>query len=493
LTFLFKSVIFEQIILNASACLGQKITETIVAFEGNTMPEFDVVVVGSGTAGQTAAYDLKGAGLRVAVVENSDKPGGICALAGCQAKKWFYEAAETVSRSLHLKGRGVVGAAAGSWSQVLKEKNKFTSGVPRRTVDGFKEAGIEYIEGSGRFVAPDMLAVGSRQIRSRFFVLATGARPMSLEMPGKEHLMLSSEFLEIESLPERILFVGGGFIAFEFAHFAARLGPVNSRLVILEAGDRPLGPFDAEMVDLLIQASREVNIDIVTGVQIDAIEKNETGFSVKTRSGLSHEADLVVHGAGRVPDIAALDLDAGGVAFTRRGIVVNAHMMTSNPIVYAVGDCADSVQLARIADFEGHTAAANILAHFGRAEPATISYEAVPAVLFTYPQYAMVGKTEAALQKDAIAYRKSFGKNLRWPTYQRIGLDHAAYKILVSMDGRILGAHFLSDNASGLVNAIRLAMINGITVDHLYRQSIMSPYPSRESDLIYMLKPLLAS
>jgi glutathione reductase (NADPH) len=456
------------------------------------MPEFDVVVVGSGTAGQTAAYDLKAAGLRVAVVESSSRPGGICALAGCQAKKWFYEVAETVSTSLYLKGRGITDVAAGSWPQVLKEKNKFTSGVPRRTVDGLKEAGIEYIEGSARFVAPDTLAVGTRQIRSLFFILAAGARPMPLELPGKEHLLFSTEFLELESLPERILFVGGGFIAFEFAHFAARLGPVNSHLLILEAGDRPLGPFDAEIVELLVQASREVNIDVVTGVQIVAIEKNAAGFLIKTRSGLTYETDLVVHGAGRIPNIEALDLDAGGVTFSRRGIVVNEQMMSSNPGVYAVGDCADSIQLARVADLEGHTAAANILVHFGRAEPATISYEAVPVVLFTCPQYAMVGKTEAALQKEGVAYRKSFGKNLRWPTYQRIGLTHAAYKILASADGRILGAHFLSDNASGLVNTLRLAMINGITVEQLYRQSIMSPYPTRESDLIYMLKPLLA-
>jgi glutathione reductase (NADPH) len=472
---------------------GQKILETTDDFEGNAMLEFDVVIVGSGTAGQTAAYDLRAAGLRVAVVESSDMPGGVCALAGCQAKKWFYEAAETVSSSAHLKGRGIVDAATGSWSQVLKEKNKFTSGVSRRTVDGFLEAGIEYIAGSGRFATSDMLTVGSRQIRSQFFVLATGARPMPLEMPGKEHLVLSTEFLELESLPDRILFVGGGFIAFEFAHFAARLGPKNSHLVILEAGERPLGPFDAEMVELLVLASREANIDVIPGVQITAIEKNAAGFLVQTQSGLSYETDMVVHGAGRIPNIGTLDLDTGGVAFNTRGIVVNEHMMTSNSRVYAVGDCADSVQLARVADFEGHTAAANILANFDRAEPATISYQAVPAVLFTCPQYAMVGKTEAALQKEGVAYRKSYGKNLRWPTYQRIGLAHAAYKILVSADGRFLGAHFLSDNTSGLVNTLRLAMINGITVDQLYLQSIMSPYPTRESDLIYMLKPLLAS
>ena len=168
-------------------------------------------------------------------------------------------------------------------------------------------------------------------------------------------------------------------------------------------------------------------------------------------------------------------------------------MRTSNPRVFAIGDCAATIQLARVADFEGHTAARNILAHLGKSEAATVDYGAVPAVLFTYPQYAMVGKTESALQKENTKYRKSFAKNLRWPTYRRVGMDHAAYKIMVGDNGQFLGAHFLSDNASGMVSAIRLAMINGITVEKLFSQAIVSPYPTRESDLIYMLKPLLGA
>jgi len=104
----------------------------------------------------------------------------------------------------------------------------------------------------------------------------------------------------------------------------------------------------------------------------------------------------------------------------------------------------------------------------------------------------MVGKTEAALKQEGNAYRRSFEKNLEWPTYKRIGLKHAAYKILVGEENRILGAHFLSDNTGGLVHTAKLAMVNGIPADDLYRQSIMSPYPTRESDLIYMLEPFIS-
>jgi glutathione reductase (NADPH) len=104
----------------------------------------------------------------------------------------------------------------------------------------------------------------------------------------------------------------------------------------------------------------------------------------------------------------------------------------------------------------------------------------------------LVGKTEQGLLQDGISYKKSVAKKLGWPTYRRVGLNHAGYKILTDDNGRFLGAHFLSDNACGILNTIRLAMMNGITVDQLYRQSITGPYPSRESDLIYMLKPLLS-
>ncbi|MFO7709349.1 MAG: NAD(P)/FAD-dependent oxidoreductase [Desulfobacterales bacterium] len=456
------------------------------------MNDYDVIIVGSGTAGQTAAYDLKEAGMRVAVVEKSDRPGGVCAQSGCQPKKWFYETAEAVAKCRHLVGKGITAPPQGSWPDVLKEKAAFTSAVPGRTVDGFDEAGIDFIEGSACFQDRETLSVGDRSLRARFFVIAAGARPMPLPFPGANHLLTSDAWLEQHSLPERIVFVGGGFIAFEFAHFAARLGPETCRLVILEAAERPLGPFDAEMVDLLVEATQAAGIDVRTGVEITSVEKSGGVFRVNVADGPSLPADQVVHGAGRVADIEELGLDAAGVERSRAGIRIDAHMRTSNPKVFAIGDCAATVQLARVADVEGHVAAKNILAEKVRGKPAVVDYDAVPAVLFSYPQLAMVGKTEAALEQEKTPYRKSVAKNLRWPTYRRVGLEHAAYKIMVGKDGRFLGAHFLSDSASGMVNAIRLAMLNGLTAGEFYEQSIMGPYPTRESDLIYMLKPLLS-
>jgi glutathione reductase (NADPH) len=255
-----------------------------------------------------------------------------------------------------------------------------------------------------------------------------------------------------------------------------------------------LGPFDREMVELLQDASDQAGIAIQRNATIAAVRQEGEGFSIALEDGRRIDCDLVVHGAGRVADIDDLMLENASIAYTDNGITVDSRMVTSNPHVYAVGDCADSIQLARVADAEAHVAAANIFnaAKDGEDER-SIDYSAVPAVLFTYPQYGMVGTTEDALKKSGVEYTKSFAKELTWPTYKRVGMPAAAYKILVGEKRQILGAHVLSDNATGLINSFALAMVSGIDVDSLYQYSIMTPYPSRESDLLYMLKPLISS
>jgi glutathione reductase (NADPH) len=334
--------------------------------------------------------------------------------------------------------------------------------------------------------------VGHQQLSARFIVLATGAVPMRLPLKGAQLMVTSSEFMELDRLPRRIIFIGGGFISFEFAHFAVRLGPPDTQCTILEASPRPLAPFDPEMVELLTEASASEGIDIHCDVDITTIEKAGRTFTVTTTDGDRFESDLVVHGAGRSADIDDLNLKKAVVESTKRGLTVDEKMATTNPRIYAVGDCAATVQLARVADAEAQVAAANIVSCLnGNQNEASMDYTVVPSVLFTYPQYGMVGTTEEALKDKGVAYRKSFGKDLTWPTYKRVGLKSAAYKLLADEDGKLLGAHVLSDNSTGLISTCTLAMVNRISVDDLYRQSTMTPYPSRESDIIYMLKPLI--
>ncbi|GAB6190881.1 dihydrolipoyl dehydrogenase family protein [Desulfocastanea catecholica] len=455
------------------------------------MKELDVLIIGAGTAGQTAAFDLVAEGYRVAVVEKSAKPGGVCALYGCQAKKWFYEVTEIVARSRHLQGLGITVPPTVSWSAILQAKNSFTSQVPASTVANLKGNGVEYLEGEAVFTGPDTVMVNGTAYKPRYTIIATGAMPMPLPIEGHELLATSNDFLDLEHLPKRITFIGGGFISFEFAHFAARLGVDPGEVNILEAMDRPLGPFDTDMVVELVKATRAEGIQVRTGISIESIARAAAGFVVHLASGQTIETDLVVHGAGRVADIEGLNLQAAGITFNRRGIEVDGHMTTSNPRVFAVGDSAATLQLARVADQEAHVAAAAIIGR-GNGEPSpSIDYRAAPAMLFTYPMLGLVGKTEAELIKEGIKYWRSFAKEVSWPTYRRVGMQHAAYKILVDGDSKILGAHILADNATGLINTFKQAMLDGTTVAELHKANIMSPYPSRESDIVYMLEPLL--
>ena len=377
------------------------------------MKTYDAVVVGAGTAGQTAAHELRAHGLEVALADNSGRPGGVCALAGCQAKKYFYEATETVARAQHLAGKGIQSPPVGDWGAILDRKNAFTKHIPDNTVNGLYEAGIDYHEGTVRFIDADTIAVNDKPLKPRYVVLATGARPLPLSFEGSRHLLTSDQFLELRELPRRIVFVGGGFISFEFAHFSSRLGPPDRRITLLEAAPRPLGPFDSDMVDLLVAASADEDIDIRCNLQIESIQRQEDTYTVHLVDGTSIEADMVVHGAGRAPKLGTLALGQAGVEYGRRGITTDARMSTTNTRVFAIGDCAATPQLARVADYEASVAAANIIAAINDGKPRTINYQAVPAILFSYPQLAMVGQTEDALVRAGIPYVKSVARNLR--------------------------------------------------------------------------------
>ena len=455
------------------------------------MKTYDVIVIGTGTAGQTAAASLAAAGYRVAVAEASPTPGGVCALKGCQAKKWFYEVAETVARCRSLHAIGVTRLPQVDWGQILAEKNAFTSRVPEKTRTRLNKRGIDYLEGRSEFVDDSTLRVGDASFQPRYVVIASGSRPTSLPIQGAELLATSDDFLELPALPPRIAFIGGGFISFEFAHYAARLGSSPGHIHILEARQRPLTAFDTDMVGELIKASEEEGISIRTGVAVTAIERRGPGFVIHFEAGEPLEVDLAVNGAGRVADLEALNLPAAGIDFSKKGIQVDRLMKTTNAKVYAVGDSVESPQLARLADLEAKTAARAIIAADGGREASGLDHAAVPAILFTYPQLGMVGRTEDRLREEKIDYRKSFATALDWPTFRRIGMKHAAFKILADEDGRILGAHFLADHSSGVISIFKQAMVNGVTAAELYEQCILTPYPSRESDVVYMLRPLL--
>jgi len=272
-----------------------------------------------------------------------------------------------------------------------------------------------------RFEGPTTIAVGDHVLEGRRVLIAAGARPADLGIEGREDLVTSEQFLELDVLPPRVLFVGGGYISFEFGHVAARAG---ARVTIIHHGARPLNAFDPDLVDLLVARSRALGIDVRLGAAVTKIHKAATGFTVHAEAQgttLQMEAEMVVHGAGRVPEIDDLNLDAAGVTWDRQGVAVNEYLQSvSNPAVYAAGDAAASgaPRLTPVAGHDGRIAAANLLDEKNRQTP---DYAVVPSVVFTIPPLASVGLLESVARRRDLAFDVHHGDTASWYSSRRVG------------------------------------------------------------------------
>lgn len=444
---------------------------------------FDLLVIGSGMAGQTAARKCARAGWSVAIVDELPY-GGTCALRGCDPKKMLVAAAEAWDWQHRMEGHGFrCRGASIDWGELQRFKRSFTDPMPEEVESALARAGVETLHGTARFLDPDTVDVDGRHLAPRRVVIATGAQPMPLGFSGEELLTDSTSFLELDSLPGDVTFMGGGFISFELAHVAARAG---ATVRILEMMERPLGPFDPDMVELLVAAGREVGVDVRTETRVVAVERRGDRFEVQVESPAGEDrftTDLVVHGAGRVPRLEPLDLAAAGVEHGKRGVAVDRHLRSvSHPRVYAAGDAADAgLPLTPVAVTHGHTVAANLL---GKERP--VDHLGTPSVVFTLPPLAAVGLTEARARDEGVEVEVRTGETADWYTSRRINEGHSGFKVLLEAGGdRVLGAHLLGHGAEEAINLLSLAMRSGIGAGELKRG--LWAYPTKGSDLPFML------
>lgn len=451
-----------------------------------TIRQFDLIVLGVGMAAVNAAKKCASAGWSVAVVDELPY-GGTCALRGCDPKKMLRRGAEIIDAARLMEGKGIEpNGLAINWPDLVAFTRTFTDEMPGKIESGLDSNGVTTLHGTARFINENTIEIeGEGRFQANYILIATGAKPRPVDVPGSEYLTDSTEFMRLSALPQRILFIGGGFVSFEFAHIAARAG---SEVCLIDRGERPLKGFDADLVAKLVERSGDLGIGLRRRTTLKSIEQDEARLIATVETEGEPEelyADLIVHGAGRVPAIDQLDLSAGSVEAGDKGIAVNEYLQsTSNPKVYAAGDAADSkgAPLTPVAVFEGKVAALNML----KGNRTTPDYAGVPSAVFTVPELTRVGMLEDEASEAGHDARVVVNDTGGWYSNLRIGETCGASKVIIDKGSdKILGAHLLGHEYGEIVNFFALAIRLGLTAADL--KKMVSVYPSVSSDLGSML------
>ena len=445
--------------------------------------DYDAFVIGTGVAGSSLAYKLNKAGMKVAIADK-DRYGGTCAFHGCIPKKILSGAAEIVAAGNRMNDNGIECSNHLEWSALIGFKDKLVHSLTSPKEKAFGNAGIDTYHGKVSFHDSNTLAIGDKLISAKYILVTIGARSRTIKIPGAEFLTTSDEFLDLKTLPKKIIFAGGGYISFEFAHIAARAG---SDVTIIHRGENLLKNFDPDLVNMLVEASEKAGIKILTSQELLKIEQKNDSLELTTNDGrrqeeIIHKCDMVVHGLGRVPATDGLEAEKGDVQIEHGAIAVNEYLQSiSNPSVYAAGDCIlPGPSLTPNASLQANVVASNIL----EGNKYTADYTKIASAVFTIPSLAAVG----IMEKDATDRHKIlFNDRSQSYSSRKTNLGYAASKIIIEKDtGKIVGAHVIGPNAEDTINLFTLAINTGLTVEKV--REAMYAYPANSYDVKYMLK-----
>ena len=440
--------------------------------------KFDVFVIGSGIAGQTVAKACAKAGKSVAIADDREY-GGTCSNRGCDPKKVILGATEAVEMLKNLGQKGIFGKTKISWKKLQQFKRKFTEVVPTSTEENLKKLGITLYHQSPKFMDATTLVVEGKTIKVDHIVIATGQEPRNLPIPGAKHLKVSDDFLNLKKLPKSLLFIGAGYIGMEFAHMAARAG---KKVTVMDTGERPLHSFDSDLVKELTIYSEKLGIEFIWNAGPVSVKKKrkkyrltyETKGAVKTLA-----AHCIFNTAGRVPALSQLDLEKGNVAFDGNGVSTNAYLQSiSNPKVYSCGDVTDkNLPLTPLSGLQGYVVSKNIL----NGNTKKLEVPVIPSVVFTLPNLATVGYSEAEAKSRYKKVVVNFKIASKWFNAKRINAPLYAYKIIMNeRTGEIVGAHLLGPHAGETINIFAMAINHKMTGDDLQRT--IFTYPSWVND-----------
>ena len=430
---------------------------------------YDIIVIGSGPGGYVAAIRAAQCGKRVAIVEKADA-GGVCLNWGCIPTKALVRSAQVYAdcKAAATFGVTIEGEVKPDWTKMVERERMVATTMNKGVQFLLKKNNIDVIAGFGRLKAADIVEVEGVEYETDNIILATGARPRVMPfMPvdGK-HIISSKEALVLPELPESMVVVGSGAIGSEFAYIYATLGV---KVTIIEYMPQIMPLEDEDTAKAMERAFRKLRATVMTSTTVKQVSVNEAGkciIDIEGKKGAQTiEADIVLSAVGIKSNIEDMGLEEVGIEIERDKIKVDDHFKTNIDGVYAIGDIIATPALAHVASTE----AIHCVEHICGLNPEPIDYSTIPSCIFTSPEVASVGMTEAQVKAAGIDYKVG-----KFP-YTASGKATAAgerdgfVKLIFDGEEKLLGAHFVGHNVTEMIGEPTLAKVLGVNAHRIAR------------------------
>ncbi|MCF8467291.1 MAG: glutathione-disulfide reductase [Sneathiella sp.] len=448
--------------------------------------DYDLFVIGAGSGGVRASRISSSLGAKVAIAEEF-RVGGTCVIRGCVPKKLLVYASHFSEDFEDAAAYGwTVPKATHSWKTLIANKDREIdrlNGIYHSILDNNN---VELYQARATLVDKNTVRVGAKTVTAKYILIATGGAPVMPDVPGIEHAISSNEALHLEEFPKRVIVVGGGYIAVEFAGIFNGLG---AEVTQLYRSTQILRGFDADVQNFLAAELRKKGIDLRTHSNPAKIEKTSSGLKVTLEDGDVLETDAILYATGRRPNTANMGLEAVGVELKENGAVkVTPESQTTVDNIYAVGDVTDRIALTPVAIHEGMAFAETV---FG-ARPRAADHENVPSAVFSQPQVGSVGLTEAAARErygKVDIYKSQFR-----PMKQTLtgGAEQAFVKLIVDAKSDIVvGAHIIGADAAEIIQSVGIALKCKATKAQF--DATVGVHPSLAEEIVTMREKFVAA
>ncbi len=444
--------------------------------------DLDLFTIGAGSGGVAASRRAAAYGARVAIAEGR-RVAGTCVLRGCVPKKLLVYGVHFHDEIEDAAGYGwTIGESRLDWAKLIAAKDREIDRLHGIYVKMLQDSGVAIHDGWAQIVGPNEVKVNERVYRARNILVATGGRPEKPPIPGIEYAITSDGALDLKALPKRMVIVGGGYIAVEFAGIFSAAGVAVTEVI---RADQILRGFDGDVRAHLTSEMTKRGVIIRPRVQVTRIDRAGAGYCLTTDTGETIDTDLVMYATGRVPNTANLGLEAVGVALNKRhAIAVDEWQQTTVPSIYAVGDCTDRINLTPVAIAEGRGVAETLF----NGNPTRMDHANVPSAVFSQPPVGTVGLSEEAA--EAIAPVDVYRAVFRPMKHTLSGRDERTLMKLVvdRASNVVVGAHMVGADAAEIAQGLAIAVKARMTKAQWDRT--IAIHPTAAEEFVLMREPL---